>query len=83
MVRATLNQRRALGMTGPRGEHGYDPILTRSMHGIFVAAGPAFKSGVTVPAFENINIYDTLTQVLRVTPAANDGDMEFAKSVLR
>jgi predicted AlkP superfamily pyrophosphatase or phosphodiesterase len=83
MVRTTLNQRRALGMTGPRGEHGYDPIITRSMHGIFVAAGPAFKSGVTIPPFENINIYDTLAQVLRVTPAANDGDMSFAKSVLR
>jgi predicted AlkP superfamily pyrophosphatase or phosphodiesterase len=85
MVRSTLNQRRLLGGLGlaPRGEHGYDPSVARSMHGIFVAAGPAFKSGVTIPAFENVNIYDTLSQVLRVTPAANDGDMSFAKTVLR
>jgi predicted AlkP superfamily pyrophosphatase or phosphodiesterase len=83
MVRQTLNQRRLLRMTGPRGEHGYDPAIARSMHGIFVAAGPAFKSGAMIPAFENINIYDTLSQVLHVTPAANDGDMAFAKTVLR
>jgi predicted AlkP superfamily pyrophosphatase or phosphodiesterase len=83
LVRSTLNERRILRMTGPRGEHGYDPSIARSMHGIFVAAGPAFKSGVTISPFENINIYDTLSQVLGVMPAANDGDMAFAKNVLR
>jgi predicted AlkP superfamily pyrophosphatase or phosphodiesterase len=85
LVRNTVNQRRLLGAVGlrPRGEHGYDPSIARSMHGIFVAAGPAFKSGVTIPAFENVNIYDTLSQVLHVTPAANDGDIGFAKTVLR
>jgi predicted AlkP superfamily pyrophosphatase or phosphodiesterase len=83
LARETLNQRRIRGLTGPRGEHGYDPRDARSMHGIFVAVGPAFKNGVTIPAFENINIYDTLAQVLGVTPANNDGDMAFATSVLR
>jgi predicted AlkP superfamily pyrophosphatase or phosphodiesterase len=83
MVRQTLNQRRLARMTGARGEHGYDPSIARSMRGIFVAAGPAFRIGVTVPAFENINIYDTLSQVLHVAPAANDGDIAFAKTVLR
>ena len=33
---------------------------TMSMHGIFVAAGPAFRQGVTVPAFENVHIYNAL-----------------------
>ena len=64
------------------GNHGYDPMVM-SMRGLFVAAGPAFKQGVTVPAFENVNIYDTLAQVLHVTPAANDGDPGFPKTVLR
>jgi hypothetical protein len=68
---------------GPRGEHGYDPTLARSMHGIFVASGPAFKTGVTVPPFENINIYDALSQVLGVVPANNDGDAAWAKTILR
>jgi hypothetical protein len=70
-------------LTGRRGEHGYDPGVSMAMRGIFVAAGPAFKSGVTVPAFENIQIYDTLARVLGVTPARNDGDPEFATTVLR
>ncbi|HEY7189574.1 MAG TPA: ectonucleotide pyrophosphatase/phosphodiesterase [Vicinamibacterales bacterium] len=82
LVRATLNERRRRSM-GPRGEHGYDPSIARSMHGIFVAAGPAFKSGVTIPPFENVNIYDTLAQVLHVMPAPNDGDAGFAKTVLK
>jgi len=83
LARETVNQRRTRGMVGPRGEHGYDPTIARSMHGIFIAAGPAFKSGVTIPPFENVNIYDTLTQVLGVMPAHNDGDMAFTKTVLR
>ena len=29
----------------------------RSMRGIFVAAGPAFKVGAAVPAMENVNVY--------------------------
>jgi predicted AlkP superfamily pyrophosphatase or phosphodiesterase len=82
MVRSTFNQRRTRE-NGPRGEHGYDPTVTRSMHGIFVAAGPAFKSGVTVPAFENVNLYDMLCDILGLMPAHNDGDSAFAKTVLR
>jgi predicted AlkP superfamily pyrophosphatase or phosphodiesterase len=83
LVRSTYNDRRSRGQVGPRGEHGYDPTLARSMHGIFVASGPAFKTGVTVPPFENINIYDALSQVLGVVPANNDGDAAWAKTILR
>jgi predicted AlkP superfamily pyrophosphatase or phosphodiesterase len=64
------------------GNHGYDPQV-RSMQGLFVAAGPAFKSKVVVPAFENVNIYNVMCQILGVTPAKNDGDPAFARSVLR
>jgi predicted AlkP superfamily pyrophosphatase or phosphodiesterase len=83
LPRATLTQRIARGQTGPRGEHGYDPRDAVSMRGIFVAAGPAFKSGVVVPAFENIHIYDTLARVLGVTPARNDGDPAVSRSMLK
>jgi hypothetical protein len=53
------------------------------MRGIFVAAGPAFKQGVTVPPFENVHVYTMLAQALGVTPTANDGSPEVAASVLR
>ena len=64
------------------GQHGYDPAL-KSMHGVFVAAGPAFRQGVTVPPFENIHIYNVFARILGVTPAANDGDPSVAESLLR
>ena len=60
--------------TGRRmgGQHGYDPRL-RSMHGLFIASGPQFRSGVTVPAFENIHLYAMMCRVLGLSPAPNDG----------
>jgi predicted AlkP superfamily pyrophosphatase or phosphodiesterase len=69
--------------TPPRitGEHGYDPFY-RSMHGLFIASGPAFRRGAVVPAFENIHIYDVMCRVLGLTPAPNDGDPAFASRLL-
>jgi predicted AlkP superfamily pyrophosphatase or phosphodiesterase len=55
------------------GAHGYDPRL-KSMHGLFVAAGPGVKRGVVAPEFENIHVYDFLCRILGVTPAKNDGN---------
>jgi predicted AlkP superfamily pyrophosphatase or phosphodiesterase len=66
----------------PRGMHGYDPA-ERTMHGILLAAGPAFKRGIRVPAVENVHVYDMLAFALRVTPAANDGDPAVAGRFLR
>jgi predicted AlkP superfamily pyrophosphatase or phosphodiesterase len=67
---------------GEGGQHGYDP-RSRSMHAIFVAAGPAFKQGVTVRAFENVHIYNALARILGVPPVPNDGDPAIARRLLR
>ena len=48
-----------------------------------MAAGPAFKSGVVLPPFENIHIYDALAEALGVTPAKNDGDPAVARTMLK
>jgi predicted AlkP superfamily pyrophosphatase or phosphodiesterase len=64
------------------GQHGYDPGV-RSMRGLFVAAGPAFKAGRRVPAFENVDVYNVLAAAMGVEPSPNDGDPEVARSVLR
>jgi len=66
---------------GVGGTHGYDP-LAHSMHGLFVAAGPAFRHGVVVAPFENIHIYDALAAALHLTPAPNDGDPAVAATLL-
>jgi len=80
--RNTLTALRAGRIRGLAGQHGYDPAIM-SMRGIFVAAGPAFKPGVTVPPLENVHLYEAFAQILRLTPAANDGDPALARSLLR
>jgi predicted AlkP superfamily pyrophosphatase or phosphodiesterase len=80
--RATMLDILARKIAGDRGAHGYDP-LAMSMRGLFVAAGPAFKEGVTVPALENVSIYNVLARILGVTPAANDGDPAVPQALLR
>jgi len=63
------------------GAHGYDP-KHKSMHGLFVAAGPRVRQGAVVPAFENIHIYNFLCELLGLTPAPNDGDARVTRSAL-
>lgn len=58
---------------GSRGNHGYDPAH-RSMHGLFIAVGPAFRAGVKAPRFENVHVYELLCRVLAIRPEPNDGD---------
>jgi len=81
-LRRTVADVAAGRLRPPRGQHGYDPMLM-SMRDIFVGAGPAFKRGATVPAFENVHIYGALAEILRLTPAPNDGDPAVARSLLR
>ena len=56
-----------------RGAHGYDPA-ERDMHGIFVAAGPDFKKGITTPPLDNVDVYPLLARLLGVPAAPNDGN---------
>ena len=65
-----------------KGQHGYDPGFA-SMHGLFIAHGPAFKSGVVVDAVENIHIYNLLCAALALSPAPNDGDDRLVIAALR
>lgn len=56
------------------GAHGYDPDYT-AMHTIFLAEGPAFKTGYTRPPFSNVEVYNILARLLDLDPAENDGDL--------
>ncbi len=77
--------RRTFAAIGPhlnQADHGYDPAF-RSMHGVFIAQGPALKSGVVLDPFENVHIYNLLCAVAGLTPAPNDGDDRLVKAALR
>ncbi|WP_119717578.1 alkaline phosphatase family protein [Cognatilysobacter tabacisoli] len=58
---------------GVRGSHGFDPALP-SMRAVFIAHGPAFRRGVTLPAFDNVDVYPLLARLVGVAPVPNDGD---------
>jgi predicted AlkP superfamily pyrophosphatase or phosphodiesterase len=72
--------RRPAGAT--RGSHGYDPVLP-SMRAVFIARGPAFRQGVLLPPFDNVDVYPLLARLLGITPAANDGDAATLLPALR
>lgn len=82
MRRASVGEAFAQSVRRIGGNHGYDPQV-RSMHGLFVAAGPAFKENVVVPAFENVHVYNAMCFALGIVPASNDGDPAVARSLLR
>ena len=63
------------------GTHGYDPAFL-SMHGIFLAYGPAFKDGLIVPSFQNIHIYELIANVLGIEPAVTDGSLDSVSAML-
>jgi predicted AlkP superfamily pyrophosphatase or phosphodiesterase len=64
------------------GNHGFDNTAP-SMRALFVAAGPAFKSGLVAEPFQNIHVYDLLCSILALKPAANDGRLDSVKGMLR
>ncbi len=58
----------------PRGEHGYDPRVYKSMHAIFYAVGPNVKPAAKIPSFENVNVYPFIAKILGLkTPDDLDG----------
>ncbi|MEE9167109.1 MAG: ectonucleotide pyrophosphatase/phosphodiesterase [Candidatus Neomarinimicrobiota bacterium] len=63
------------------GTHGYDNRLP-SMHGIFIAYGPAFKDDLMVRPFMNIHIYELICHILKLNPAQNDGSLDSVMVVL-
>uniref|UniRef100_A0A8C3TLC5 Ectonucleotide pyrophosphatase/phosphodiesterase 3 n=1 Tax=Catharus ustulatus TaxID=91951 RepID=A0A8C3TLC5_CATUS len=54
------------------GNHGYNNEF-KSMEAIFLAYGPSFKEKTEVDAFENIEVYNLMCDLLRISPAENNG----------
>lgn len=55
------------------GAHGYDPAHP-SMAAAFVAAGPAFRPGLVLPPFDNVDVHPLLLRLLGLPPMRTDGD---------
>lgn len=67
---------------GTRGSHGYDPAL-QSMRAVFIAHGPAFRRGVVLPAFDNVDVYPLLARLTGIKPAPNDANPRTLLPALR
>ncbi|GAB1408227.1 ectonucleotide pyrophosphatase/phosphodiesterase [Thermomonas brevis] len=57
-----------------RGSHGYDPDLPQ-MRAAFIATGPAFRDGVRLPVFDNVDVYPLLMRLLQLPAEPGDGDI--------
>jgi predicted AlkP superfamily pyrophosphatase or phosphodiesterase len=64
------------------GTHGYDN-QTPDMRAIFIAHGPAFRKGFVAKPFANVHLYSLMANVLGLTPATNDGQLDSVKTMLR
>ncbi|MGN2246017.1 ectonucleotide pyrophosphatase/phosphodiesterase [Frateuria sp. GZRR35] len=63
------------------GEHGYDNAAPQ-MRALFVAHGPAFRDGATVPPFPNVDVYPLMVHLLGLPPQPSDGDYGAVKAML-
>jgi predicted AlkP superfamily pyrophosphatase or phosphodiesterase len=79
---ALTRERMARREPGDRGSHGYDNALP-SMRAVFIARGPSFKQGATLPGFDNVDVYPLMTRLLGIPAAANDGNPETLLPALR
>lgn len=69
------------GFRGYVATHGYDPSIS-SMQAIFLASGPHFKKGITVPKFQNIHIYNLMANILELDGVPNDGSLDSVRAML-
>ncbi|MDK2767228.1 MAG: ectonucleotide pyrophosphatase/phosphodiesterase [Sphingomonas sp.] len=79
----TITTRPAREPLRPGGAHGYDPAAPE-MAALFLAHGPAFASGVTLPPFDNIHVAPLLRRLAGVPQAqAVDGDAAMLAPALK
>ncbi len=78
-TRAYVNSRSNYPSGGTHGFDNNDP----EMHAIFIGAGPDFRKGLKVEAFENIHLYELMAWLLNVEPSHNDGDLEKVFGMLK
>jgi predicted AlkP superfamily pyrophosphatase or phosphodiesterase len=67
----------------PYGAHGYDPYKVPEMGAIFYAEGPGVMPGVTLPEFQNVDVFSFVCELLGIPAATNDGDLDVLGKALR
>ena len=65
-----------------KGSHGYDPSL-KDMAAVFIAAGPAFRSGIQLEPFDNVDIYPLLARLIGIEGEPGDGNLSALQKTLK
>jgi predicted AlkP superfamily pyrophosphatase or phosphodiesterase len=66
------------------GWHGYDATVVKDMHATFYAWGPAFKTDLIIRAFNNVDIFPMINQLLGLTYTNKvDGTKKLANEILK
>ena len=67
-----------------KGKHGFDNHMV-DMRASFLAWGPAFKKGLTIDGFENVNIYPIIARILGLEydESKIDGKLKVLQSILK
>jgi len=67
-----------------KGKHGFDNHLVH-MRASFMAWGPAFKKGLTIEGFENVNIYPLVAHILGLEydEKSIDGKLKILSPILK
>ena len=63
------------------GGHGFDN-QEKSMEGVFIASGPAFRSGVAFETVDAVDVYNLLASSLGLVPAENEGNVSIMAGIL-
>lgn len=66
------------------GQHGYDATKVKEMHTVFYAWGPAFKQGIKVKSFANVDVYPVIADILGLPYTHQiDGSNHLVEKALR
>lgn len=66
------------------GYHGFNPYAVKDMGATFMAWGPAFKSGLKIDDFQNVEVYQIVAKILGLSVSEKiDGTSATANLVLK
>jgi alkaline phosphatase D len=70
------------------GNHGYDPARVPEMKATFITVGPDIQQNVSIPSFENVDVYPLIAHILNLDithlkTGPIDGDLGPVRTILK
>lgn len=78
----TINSRARKPGNWEKGTHGFDPYAPE-MAAVFVASGPAFRAGVRLRTFDNVDVYPLIARLAGIVAQPGDGSLAPVRPALK